>query len=78
MGITLNADLDRRVHEKLASGLYVSIDHVLSAALQALDQDEQTIAAIAEGYEDFKAGRYEPWDQADVEFRAKHGISRSQ
>ena len=33
MAITLNPELDRRVQEKLATGLYESVEHVLSAAL---------------------------------------------
>jgi predicted transcriptional regulator len=78
MTITLNPDLDRRVQEKLASGLYKSVEHVLSAALKALDAEEETIAAIAEGYEDFKAGRYESWEKSDAEFRKKHGIPQDE
>jgi putative addiction module CopG family antidote len=74
MAITLNPELDRRVQEKLATGNYESVDHVLSAALRALDHEEQTIAAIAEGYEDIQAGRFESWDAADAEFRKKHGL----
>jgi len=75
MVITLNPDLDRRIQEKLASGLYQSPEHVLSAALRALDHEVRTLAAIAEGYADFKAGRYESWDNAAAEFRKKHGIA---
>jgi putative addiction module CopG family antidote len=74
MTITLNPELDRLVHQKIASGMYKSVEHVLAAALKALDAEEETIAAIAEGYEDVKAGRYESWEKADAEFRAKHGI----
>ncbi|MCI0331626.1 MAG: type II toxin-antitoxin system ParD family antitoxin [Planctomycetes bacterium] len=78
VAITLNPDLDRRVQEKLATGLYRSVDDVLSAALRALDDEEQTIAAINEGYEDFKAGRYESWEKSDAEFRKKHGIQKAE
>jgi predicted transcriptional regulator len=74
MTITLNDELGRKVNAKLATGLYESVDHVLCAALQALDHEEQTIAAITEGYEDFKAGRYESWEKSDAEFRKKHGL----
>jgi putative addiction module CopG family antidote len=78
MAITLNPELDRRVQEKLATGLYQSVDHVLSAALKALDDEEQTLAAIAEGYEDVKAGRFESWEKSDAEFRKKHGIPEAE
>jgi putative addiction module CopG family antidote len=74
MAITLNPELDRLVHEKLASGLYKSADHVLAAALKALDHEEETISAIAEGFEDIRAGRCEPWEKADAEFRKVHGL----
>jgi putative addiction module CopG family antidote len=76
MAITLNPEIDRRVQEKLATGLYQSVDHVLSAALRALDEEEETIAAIAEGNADFEAGRYEDWETSDAEFRKKHGIPK--
>lgn len=74
MSITLNPELDRRVREKLATGLYESVDQLLFAALRALEEQERTIEAIAEGYEDFQAGRYETWEVADAEFRKKYGI----
>jgi predicted transcriptional regulator len=78
MTITLNSDNQRRVQEKLAGGLYQSVDDLLSAALRALDEEEQTIAAIAEGYEDFRAGRCQSWEDADAEFRRRHGIPKSE
>jgi putative addiction module CopG family antidote len=78
MTTRLSPEIDRRVHEKVASGLYESVDQVLTAALRALDEEERTIAAIAEGYEDFKAGRFQSWDDADAEFRKKHGIPKGQ
>jgi putative addiction module CopG family antidote len=76
MAIMLNPELDRRVQEKLASGMYQSADEVLSAALRALDEEEETIAAVKEGYEDFKAGRYKPWEESDAEFRGKYNIPK--
>jgi putative addiction module CopG family antidote len=78
MSITLNSELDRLVREKLATGLYESVDDVLSAALRALSEQERMTDAIAEGYEDFKAGRYESWEVADAEFRKKHGIPQAE
>ncbi len=78
MTISLSPELDRLLHEKLASGNYESVEHVLSAALKALNAEEQTIAAITEGYEDFKAGRFETWEKSDAEFRKKHGIPNDQ
>jgi putative addiction module CopG family antidote len=74
MTVELSEDLGRWVHEKIASGLYESVDQVLSAARRALDAEEETIAAVTEGYEDFKAGRFETWEKSDAEFRKKHGL----
>lgn len=74
MTISLSPELDRLLNEKLASGRYGSVEEVLAAALRALNEEEQTIAAISEGHEDFLAGRYRPLDEADAEFRQKHGI----
>jgi len=74
MGISLTPELDRLVREKLALGAYRTEEEVLQAALQALDAQEQTLAAIAEGYSDFQAGRYRPFQEADAEFRKRHNL----
>ena len=74
MTISLTPELDRLLHEKLASGHYKSVEDVLKAAFRALDEEEETIAAIQEGHEDFLAGRYRSLEEADAEFRQKHGL----
>ena len=78
MSITLNTEVDRRVQEKLATGRYQSVDQVLLAALHALDEEEETIAAVIEGNEDFMAGRFQDWETSDAEFRKKHGIPKAE
>jgi len=78
MAFTLSPELDRRIQEKLATGLYKSAEEVLAAALRALDEDEETFAAIAEGNADFEAGRYQDWETADEEFRKKNGIPKGE
>ncbi|MEX2307572.1 MAG: type II toxin-antitoxin system ParD family antitoxin [Pirellulales bacterium] len=75
MSISLTPDLYRQVQERLATGIYRSEEEVLQAALRALDAEEQTLAAIAEGYADFEAGRTRPFDEADAEFRNRHGLA---
>jgi putative addiction module CopG family antidote len=75
MSISLTPDLHRLVQEKLAAGSYGSEEEVLQAALQALDAQEQTLAAIAEGYADFEAGRIRSFEEADAEFRSRHGLA---
>jgi putative addiction module CopG family antidote len=58
MTITLNPELDRLVREKLVSGRYESIEEVLTAALRALNAEEEAVAAIAEGIDDIESGRF--------------------
>jgi hypothetical protein len=36
--------------------------------------DQTAVRAVAEGYADFIAGRYLPFEKADAKFRKKHGI----
>jgi putative addiction module CopG family antidote len=74
MDISLTPELGRMIREKLASGAYGSEVEVLQAAFQALESQEQTLAAIAEGYGDFQAGRYRPIEEADAEFRRQHNL----
>jgi hypothetical protein len=47
---------------------------VLAAAFRALNQEEDTIAAIEEGNQDFLASRYRTLEEADAEFRAKRNM----
>jgi len=74
MAYALTEKLDRIVREKLASGQYASEEDILLAALRLLDDEEETIAMVAEGYQDVQAGRHRPFDEANREFRQKHNI----
>jgi putative addiction module CopG family antidote len=78
MDISLTPELNRLVQQKLALGIYRSEEEVLQAALAALDAQEQTLAAIAEGHADFEAGRYRSFDDADAEFRQQHNLPAQQ
>jgi putative addiction module CopG family antidote len=75
MTITLSPELDRLVHIQLATGQYASIEDVLAAALRALDEKEQVVAAVKEGYADFQRGQYRAFDDSDAEFRRRQAIS---
>jgi putative addiction module CopG family antidote len=68
MTISLTPELDRVLNEKLASGKYGSVEELLTAAFRALNEEEETIAAIAEGNADFEAGRYEDWETSMQNF----------
>jgi putative addiction module CopG family antidote len=74
MTITLNPELDRLVREKLVSGQYGSVEDVLTAAMRALNAEEESIAAIAEGFEDIEAGRFCSLKEANAEFYRKHSL----
>lgn len=74
MTITLTPEMSRQIEAKLASGIYRTEEEVLHAALDALNEQEETCAAIAEGYEDALAGRYRPSEEADAEFRRQQGL----
>ena len=74
MTISLTPELDRVLKEKLASGRYRSVEDVLVAAFRALNDEEETIAAILEGNADYEAGRYRPLEESDAEFRKKHDL----
>lgn len=78
MEISLTPELQRLVEVKVAQGLYRTDEEVLRAAMQALDAQEQTLAAIAEGYSDFRAGRYRSFEEVDAEFRQRHGLPHDQ
>ena len=75
MDISLTPELNRQIQAKLALGIYRTEEEVLQAALQALDAQESTLVAIAEGYADFQAGRHRPFDEADTEFRKRRNLS---
>lgn len=78
MTIALSPELDRLLKERLASGQYKSVEEILARALRALKEEEETIAAIQEGYEDSLAGRYRSLEEADAEFRQKYGIPKDE
>lgn len=76
MAYALTDELDRMVREKLATGQYASEEDILLAALRLLDDEEETIAAVAEGYQDVQAGRHRSFDESDREFRRNHNIPK--
>ena len=74
MAITLTPQLDQLVSSKLATGRYKSVEHVLTEAMRVLHEEEETLAAISEGYEDFLAGRVYTLEEANEELYRTHGI----
>lgn len=76
MDMSLTPEFERFVQDKLALGIYRTKEEVLQAAFHALEVQEETVAAIAEGYADFQAGRYCSLEEADEEFRKRRGLMR--
>jgi antitoxin ParD1/3/4 len=61
--LTLSAELENLIREKVATGLYRDADDVMRRALEALSRDPKARedalrAAIQLGFDDIEAGRY--------------------
>jgi putative addiction module CopG family antidote len=56
MGYALPPDLQELVDARLATGLYPTEGDVLRAALRALAQEDDDLAAVREAVADWKAG----------------------
>jgi predicted transcriptional regulator len=71
------AGFQRFAEERLRSGEAQSLDELFDLwRLEHPTPDEQddVHAAIREGLEDLKAGRYRPADEVTAELRAKYGV----
>jgi tRNA A-37 threonylcarbamoyl transferase component Bud32 len=54
-----------------------ALDEVLADALESERDDyNETVAAVMQAYEDVKAGRTQPAEEALEELRVKHGLPR--
>lgn len=54
-----------------------ALDDVLAEYLEWEREDfEQAVGGIRQGYDDVKAGRTQPIDEALEQLRVKHGLSR--
>ncbi len=75
-------DLEDAVRQLMESGEYRTEDDLLRDALKALDErhsqvveeDPVVVEGIRRGLADMKAGRSQPLNEFDAEFRAKHNI----
>jgi Arc/MetJ-type ribon-helix-helix transcriptional regulator len=76
-------DVEKLVKQQMVTGAYSSEDDLLRDALHALDSqrnaiidaDPMVIDGIRRGLDDLKSGRFQPLDEFDAEFRARHGIA---
>lgn len=68
-------DVESSVRAFVATGRFATEDEVLRAAMVALEHQEQSWAAIAEGMDDEAAGRVTPARQ--IVEAAKQGLARA-
>ena len=82
MPISLSADLERLIEEKVESGAYDSVDEVVRRAMHLLFEDERAHAdgsealrqKIQEGIDDLESGRHSPIDEVFARLRARRGM----
>ena len=56
MPYQLSADIERLVEDRIATGAYTSVDQVLRAALEALQQSDADLAQIREAVSEWQSG----------------------
>jgi Arc/MetJ-type ribon-helix-helix transcriptional regulator len=77
MGLSLNAETQRLIEERMRLGGYSSADDLVRVALNVLDQveigelDEDTLDAIDRAEDQIERGEYRPLEDVRAEFRAK-------
>lgn len=75
-------DVEKAIQELLQTGEFANEIDVLRDALKALDEqrrvtvneDPIVVEGVRRGLEDMRAGRSQPLEDFDREFRAKHRI----
>lgn len=78
MPYQLPPDIDQRVQSQIALGLYQNPGDVLKDALDALERQNEDVAAIGRGIEDEKAGRLTSLEDFDKEMRQRSGFPPKQ
>jgi antitoxin ParD1/3/4 len=85
MPLSLSAETERQIAERVESGQYESADEVVRHALQALSKEDEDYASrlealrgkIQEGIDDLENGRYSPIDEVFARLRARRGMPLS-
>ena len=70
----LAPDIRRLIASELASGVYADEQDVLRQALSILAERRETIAGVRRGLADVEAGRVQPLDDYEREFRRRHRL----
>jgi predicted transcriptional regulator len=74
MSDNISARIGELIREHMALGKYASEDELILSALQALDERNETYAAIQAGIEDMEAGRVRPFQEVADEIARKHSF----
>ena len=66
-------EIKQLIDQNMATGMYMSEEHVLEAALHVLSDYHATISDIRAGMIDYEQGRAEPLSQAMSDIRRQLG-----
>ena len=72
--MTIPTDVQQRVNALVVTGRYLSEEEVLRAAMAALEERNEDLAAITSGIDDMEHGRCRPLDEFDADFRQQNQI----
>ncbi|MDB5321186.1 MAG: hypothetical protein JWN40_2817 [Phycisphaerales bacterium] len=78
MGLSLSAETQQLIEERMRKGGYTSPDDLVRVALDVLDQvepaglDKETLAAIDRAEDQIERGEYRDWEDVKAELRAKY------
>ncbi|MCE9534681.1 MAG: type II toxin-antitoxin system ParD family antitoxin [Planctomycetes bacterium] len=74
MSLTIPVDVQQRMNVLLRTGLYASEEDILRAAVTALEAHNADMAAIQNGINEMKNGRYRSFGDFDAEFRKRNQV----
>jgi putative addiction module CopG family antidote len=78
MNLSLNPDVQRFIEEKVRAGQFATPEDVVHTAIarlqsdEAIELDDEELAAIEEGLAQADRGEGRPWEQVREELRAKY------
>jgi Arc/MetJ-type ribon-helix-helix transcriptional regulator len=78
MSSTLSPETEELLRSRLRDGQYAWVDDLIRDALQALDERNGRLAAIAEDLRDAGAGRTRPVPEVQLTAQAKQRIAEGQ
>lgn len=84
LNVSLPVELENRVREHVASGMYGSASEVIREALRLFEAYQAVQASslaalkadLAQGLDDVRAARVEPLDMADIKARGRAALQR--